>query len=145
MMNQLNVRELHQHVRLLGWLLILSNVAFLLIGLFVFVLLTSIGAVSGDAQAVAVLGIVGTFVAGLLTVLALPGMLAGWGLLNRKEWARIIALVVAFLGLANVPVGTAIGIYTFWVLLQESAPGYFGAARLPELREYDTPTTEAYR
>ncbi|MDQ4075217.1 MAG: hypothetical protein M3220_03105 [Chloroflexota bacterium] len=127
-MNQLSVRDLQQHVTILGWLHILGHAIFLLIGGFVFILLTSIGAVSGDADAVAVLGIVATFVAGLLTVLALPGMLAGYGLLKRKEWGRILALVVGFLNLANFPIGTAIGLYTFWVLLQESANEYFSSS-----------------
>ena len=45
------------------------------------------------------------------------GFFAGWGLLQRESWARILALVVGFLALLNVPLGTALGIYTLWVLL----------------------------
>jgi hypothetical protein len=41
----------------------------------------------------------------------------GWGLLQHEEWARVFALVVAFVALLNVPIGTGIGIYTLWVLL----------------------------
>jgi hypothetical protein len=36
-------------------------------------------------------------------------------------------MVVGFLGLVNFPIGTAIGIYTFWVLLQGEAADYFSA------------------
>jgi hypothetical protein len=54
------------------------------------------------------------------------GFIAGWGLLKRQQWARIIALVLAFISLFNIPFGTAIGVYTLWVLL----PG-------PSQREYD--------
>jgi hypothetical protein len=50
---------------------------------------------------------------------------AGYGLLRRRAWGRILALVVGFLGLVDFPLGTAIGIYTFWVLLQDSAADYF--------------------
>lgn len=45
------------------------------------------------------------------------GFFAGWGLLQREPWARIVALVLAFISLFNVPFGTAIGVYTMWVLL----------------------------
>jgi hypothetical protein len=48
---------------------------------------------------------------------AAVGFFAGWGLLQREEWARVFALVVGFIALLNVPIGTALGIYTLWVLL----------------------------
>ena len=45
------------------------------------------------------------------------GFIAGWGLLQREPWARIIVLVLGFISLFNVPFGTAVGVYTLWVLL----------------------------
>jgi len=45
------------------------------------------------------------------------GFIAGWGLLHREPWARIVALVLGFISLFNIPFGTAVGIYTLWVLL----------------------------
>jgi hypothetical protein len=57
-------------------------------------------------------------------------MLAGYGLLKRTPWARVLALVVAILSLINFPIGTAIGIYTFWVMLQEEAAEYFVSPRM---------------
>ena len=47
-----------------------------------------------------------------MALLGLPGLLAGYGLLTRKPWARILAIVVGILSLLNFPVGTAIGLYT---------------------------------
>jgi hypothetical protein len=41
----------------------------------------------------------------------------GWGLLERQPWARIFGLIVGFLLLLRFPLGTALGIYTIWVLL----------------------------
>ena len=46
---------------------------------------------------------------------------AGYGLLERESWARLLALVLGFVSLFNVPLGTALGIYTFWVLLPSHA------------------------
>ena len=45
------------------------------------------------------------------------GLIAGWGLYERRSWARILAIVLAFLSLFHPPFGTAIGIYTLWVLM----------------------------
>ena len=45
------------------------------------------------------------------------GFIAGWGLMQREPWARVIALVLGFISLFNIPFGTAVGVYTLWVLL----------------------------
>jgi len=45
------------------------------------------------------------------------GLVAGIGLLQRESWARVLAIVVGIIGLLSVPFGTALGIYTLWVLL----------------------------
>jgi hypothetical protein len=50
------------------------------------------------------------------------GFTAGWGLMHREPWARVLALVLAFLVLfINIPVGTAVGIYTMWVLMPKES------------------------
>jgi hypothetical protein len=45
------------------------------------------------------------------------GFIAGWGLLQREPWARIVALVLGFIAMFHIPFGTAVGVYTLWVLL----------------------------
>lgn len=79
-----------------------------------------------------------SFVPGLLTIIgilflakALAGFAAGWGLLQRDSWARPLALVLAFLSLLNLPFGTALGIYTLWVLLPGSAGEEYGVMAAP--------------
>lgn len=59
------------------------------------------------------LSVVGIFI----LAKAACGFIAGWGLMQREPWARIIALVLGFISLFNVPFGTAVGVYTLWVLL----------------------------
>jgi hypothetical protein len=53
----------------------------------------------------------------LILAKAAVGFFAGWGLLQKEDWARTVALVVGFVALLNVPLGTTLGIYTLWVLL----------------------------
>jgi hypothetical protein len=48
---------------------------------------------------------------------AAVGLLAGWGLLEGQPWARMLAIVLGFISLLDIPFGTALGIYTLWVLL----------------------------
>jgi hypothetical protein len=58
---------------------------------------------------------------------AAAGIIAGWGLLQRQDWARTVALVVAFIALLSVPIGTALGIYTLWVLLPNQSDDEYKA------------------
>jgi zinc-ribbon domain len=57
------------------------------------------------------------FIAVLLLGTAVGGLLAGWGLLNYRPWARVLGLVLGVISLLHFPFGTALGIYTLWVLL----------------------------
>ena len=52
-----------------------------------------------------------------LVVMAAIGAAVGWGLLTRQSWARLTALIFGGLSLIDMPFGTALGIYTLWVLL----------------------------
>jgi hypothetical protein len=69
------------------------------------------------------------WIAGLLpvilgiTVLAVAlALVTAYGLMTRKPWGRILAIIAAILALLKIPFGTALGIYTLWVL----APGASG-------------------
>jgi hypothetical protein len=58
-----------------------------------------------------------SFIGVLVLLKAGAAVAVGWGLLNREPWARIVAIVLAFIALFNIPFGTALGVYTLWVLL----------------------------
>jgi uncharacterized membrane protein len=49
------------------------------------------------------------------------------GLLQRGRWARLVILVAAFISLINMPLGTALGIYTLWVLLADNGQRQYEA------------------
>ncbi|MDQ2774378.1 MAG: zinc ribbon domain-containing protein [Acidobacteriota bacterium] len=60
------------------------------------------------------------------------GVAVGWGLLTFQPWARMLAIVFGCLSLFEVPFGTALGVYTLWVLLPEKSE-----------QEYHAKATEA--
>jgi hypothetical protein len=127
-MNQISEQDLHQHVTIVAWLNIGVNALLLLLGLCGGVFLVGIGlipAAEGDPTAFGVLSIIALVAVLFFGVLALPGILAGYGLLRGERWGQILALVVAILSVFNFPVGTLIGAYTLFVLLQDSATAYF--------------------
>ena len=132
-MNQLSEKELGTHVQIVGWLNIVANSVFLLLGICGFVFFVGIGvfaaADSGDAVALPILSLLGIVGLVFFVVLGLPGLLAGYGLLKGKKWGQILGIVVGLLSLLNFPVGTAIGGYTLFVLFQNSAHDYFDGSQ----------------
>ena len=52
---------------------------------------------------------------------AAGSIISGIGLLQRASWARILTIVVALFSLLNMPLGTALGIYSLWVLLSPNS------------------------
>jgi hypothetical protein len=60
-------------------------------------------------------------IAVVLVVKAAVGIAAGLGLLQRQDWGRILAIVLGAVSLINIPFGTALGIYTLWVLVSPGA------------------------
>jgi hypothetical protein len=57
----------------------------------------------------------------LISGFAIAGLIAGWGLMSRSPWARMLAIVLGCISLIHFPFGTALGIYTLWVLVPQGA------------------------
>ena len=57
----------------------------------------------------------------LLALFGVVHIVLAWGLFQREPWARTLGLVIGFMALLRPPFGTALGIYTIWVLLPQQA------------------------
>jgi hypothetical protein len=117
---------MRQHVPILGWCFIVYHSILALVGIGLGIVIAGAGAISGEREAIFITGTVGLFVAGLLIVLALPGIICGIGLLKFRPWARIVAIILGALHLLSFPFGTALGVYTLVVLLNAETPVLFG-------------------
>jgi hypothetical protein len=112
------------HVKVLGVLYIAVSALSLLGAVFLLLAVGGAAAIVGAAAepgdaviALPIIGIGGAALAAMLIILALPGLVTGWGLLQYRPWARVLGLVLSLLNLLNVPFGTVLGIYGLWVLL----------------------------
>jgi uncharacterized membrane protein (DUF2068 family) len=56
------------------------------------------------------------FVWAVVAVRSALAFIAGWGLLERTQWGRVVAIVAAFFSLLRFPLGTALGIWTLVTL-----------------------------
>ena len=76
-------------------------------------------------EAPIILRTVGIGVAIFLFILSVPKIIAGIGLMKKREWGRILTLIVAFLSILNFPLGTALAIYTFVILVKDETVQLF--------------------
>lgn len=111
------------HVRVVGILHIVFGVMGILGALLVLVIFGGAAGIVGATAdpeahvAVPVIGVVGGLLSCVVLVVSVPGTIAGIGVLQFREWARILMIVVSVLDLLNVPLGTAIGVYGLWTCL----------------------------
>jgi hypothetical protein len=124
---------MEQHVKILATL----NIILSLLGIVgAVVILAVFGGLSSmvsmstvenpDARIAApVVGIIGGIIGLFVLAISIPGLVAGLGLLQFKEWARILGIVISALNLLQIPFGTALGVYGLWVLLSNETAQLF--------------------
>ena len=67
----------------------------------------------------------------MMLIVALGGIIGGLGVLNKKEWARILLLVISFFTLVRIPLGTILGVYSIWTLLNDETIRLFEGGTSP--------------
>jgi hypothetical protein len=85
--------------------------------------LLDLGSASGPERAATWLFIM---TGGVFVLLGIMMIIVGRSLGRRQNAGRVAALALAVPNLIVVPFGTALGIYTFWVLLNDDARRDFG-------------------
>jgi hypothetical protein len=121
---------LQTHLKITAVLFILTGAVFVALALFSSVLLGIIALFVGTSQesgspvGAALLGLTGFTLTLVLLAFAAPCILCGWGLLQRRPWARTLGIVLAAVSLIRFPVGTIFGIYALWVLFNRETEAW---------------------
>jgi hypothetical protein len=66
-----------------------------------------------------IFGVFGVFFLFLAIIFAIPPVVAGYGLLKHRSWARTAALISSVLAAISFPFGTALCVYSLWFLFGE--------------------------
>ncbi len=123
--------DIQSHKRTLGILHIvygsLVGITFLFIGslitiLFPFIADEIASDVGGDADKALLLvsSILKVVFVLLLLFSALPSFIAGIGLIQKKEWGIMLALVAGCISIFSFPFGTAVGVYSIYVFVENN-------------------------
>ena len=127
---------MESHVRILGVLHIVFGLVGLLGGLVALLFFGGLAGLVGwfDASegafiAIPILSAIGGIAFLIAACLAAPSLIAGFGLLGFRSWARILTIVLSAFELLNFPLGTALAVYGFWVLLSPEGERLFRTGR----------------
>lgn len=117
---------MQKHINIVAAIQIGFSIFGILFALLIYAILHLVGDFTDEPEANLVLSIIANVVATVFVILAIPGIIGGVGLFKRKEWARILVLILSVLDLFHFPVGTAVGVYSIWALVQPDVVAEFG-------------------
>lgn len=125
---------MRDHIKILGIVNIVMGSITALVGVVILLMMGTIAgfvaasvasAAGSDYQNGAIAGpivaTIGVVIAVFFLALGLPSILGGWGLMHYRPWSRILMIVVSVFHLFHVPLGTALGVYGLWVLLNDES------------------------
>jgi hypothetical protein len=133
---------MEKHIQLVGILNIAYRSLLILVSLFLFVIaagfrrffdmilrLGSIDIHDVPYEIIDIVPVVLLVIALLMFVVSVAGIVAAAGVLGRRRWGRVLMLVISFFNLLRVPLGTVLGGYSIWVLLNDETIRLFDAPR----------------
>ena len=123
---------MERHINVVAALHIGYSVLSLIMGILFFSLFHIIADFIDEHEAEFILTIIANILMIVIVVLSIPGIIAGIGLFKRKEWARIFALILSVLHLVSFPIGTAVGVYSIWALVQPEVVNAFKVSNTAE-------------
>ena len=118
--------KMKQHVSFVGALHVGFGILGLLGALTVFIVFNFAGGfVEAEPMAEEILSFLGGTISILIMFFASLGIIGGIELFSYKPWARILVMIVSAINCLNIPIGTAKGVYSIWVLMQKETMELF--------------------
>jgi hypothetical protein len=120
-----------KHVQIVAALNILFGAIFIFVGMVGCLYILGRGAMYAEPLQHMDRAMLAVIAACFFSCLGLPGIIGGIGLWNKKSWARLVLIIVAIFLLFGFPFGTALGIYTLWVMMKPETQQLFTAQPHP--------------
>jgi hypothetical protein len=119
MANQVNI---DQHKKILGVLyVVFSSLNIVMVLLFVLIAAAIIPIHVDEMETLLVINIVKYALISLTLILTLPALIAGIGLLYKKDWALTLAFIIGIIGLLGFPIWTFIGVYSIVIFIMSQS------------------------
>jgi len=118
---------MNTQVKIVGWLWIVNGMLSILMTIIGLTIINWPGTITSPQDSLlASTGALCFFLPGIIAYIV-----AGYGLLKCRSWARILAIILAILNLILFPIGTALGIYTLVIMFNEETKALFRGEGTP--------------
>ena len=118
--------RMDKHITVVGVLQIAFGILGLIGAIIVSIVFNFVdNFVEGDEVAIMVLGGVKVILSLFLAFFSIIKIIGGIGVLNYKNWARYVVIVLAVFSCFNIPFGTLVGVYSLWALLRDETIALF--------------------
>ena len=113
-----NQVDIDQHKKILGTLFIVFSSLNLVLVLMAALIISAVVPMHVDEfEVLLAIKVVKYAVITLTLVLTTPALIAGIGLLYKKDWALTLAFIIGIIGLLGFPIWTFIGIYSIVIFI----------------------------
>ena len=107
------------HLNILAILYLITSIGEVLTGMALIGIASFGGMLTGDVFLFSLIAGLGSVFGFFLIMIGLPAIFLAYGLWRERSWARPLGWVLGVLNLLNPPLGTVLGIYTIWAMMQE--------------------------
>lgn len=113
-----NQIDIDQHKKILGTLFIVFSSLNIVLVLMASLIISAVLPMHvDDFEVLLAVKIVKYAVLTLTFILTTPALIAGIGLLYKKDWALTLAFIIGIIGLLGFPIWTFIGIYSIVIFI----------------------------
>lgn len=121
----------NEHIQLVAILHIAWSALLVLAACIIFTIVGVSGLFTGEEELAYLAVGVAVMISIFLVAAAVAGFVGAWGLFRRQQWARITVMVLSAVWLIKIPVGTALGVYSFYALTRDEVAAQFEPSARP--------------
>ncbi|MEE8155249.1 MAG: hypothetical protein V3T53_09895 [Phycisphaerales bacterium] len=110
---------MEKHVSNVGVLFVFFGGQGVFVSAIVLLMISTGASLSGDEAVAATMNRIGLVTVVPFLIIESLKIVAGIALLQQRPGARIPVLILSFLSLLAIPIGTAYGFYAIWVLMKD--------------------------
>jgi hypothetical protein len=99
-----------------------------LVGLLILILFVVLATPAAANISTFWIAVSGLIIAALFLVVGILPVIVGYGFRRRAAWVKPVGIILAVLSLVNIPIGTALGIYTIKFFRSNDGVKLYGGA-----------------